>query len=388
VYARALELLQQAKTNFETGGLAANDFYYGGNTAKWIKLVNTLQLKHHLTTRLVNTNAGAAINALIAEGNLLQAGDDFVFRYGTSQNDPDSRNPWFADNYTQTVDYMSNHYMWHMTEAKGFDDPRARYYFYRQVGANPTDINKLRCINEFEPVHYSAGNFQFCLPGTRGYWGRDHLDNQGIPPDGTERTTWGLYPAGGKYDDDSFTPVGPTSGAQGAGIQPIMLASFVDFMLAEAALTAGATGEPGEYLLSGVEKSIDYVRSFALGTLESGSITAFEGEDIDFDADVEAYLGFIAEEYAAAADNSARLNIVAREYWLALFGNGVEAYNLYRRTGMPNRMQPGLIASFGDFPRSLIYPSSYVNRNSNAVQKGSNRVRVFWDTNPESGWIN
>lgn len=390
IYNNALALLQQAKADFAAESASnPTDFYYNGDYTKWTRFVNTLMLKLHLTRKLVDPNAGAAINALLTEGNLIQEGDDFVFRYGRNQSDPDSRHPSFADNYTQTSDYMSNFYMWHLTEAKEIDDPRARYYFYRQVGSNPTDINKLRCITEFPPNHYQAGGFVFCLPGERGYWGRDHLDNQGIPPDNTERTTWGLYPAGGKFDDDSFSPVTPTSGNQGAGIQPIMLASYVDFMLAEAALTTGATGAPNEYLLAAIEKNMNTIRSFALSSLDAGAIEEFEAaEERDFQAEVDNYLERIAAEYAAATTETDKMRIIGREYWLALFGNGVEAYNLYRRTGTPAPLQPGLIPNFGLFPRSLVYPSSFVNRNNTVEQKANNNVRVFWDTNPVDGWIN
>ena len=81
------------------------------------------------------------------------------------------------------------------------------------------------------------------------------------------------------------------------------------------------------------------------------------------------------------------MRVIAREYWLALYGNGIEAYNLYRRTGQPDGMQPGLNPVVGKFPRSFIYPDAYVNRNSNAKQKADFGVKVFWDNNPD-GFIN
>jgi hypothetical protein len=47
-------------------------------------------------------------------------------------------------------------------------------------------------------------------------------------------------------------------------------------------------------------------------------------------------------------------------------------------------MQPGLQPAVGNFPRSFIYPASYVNTNSNAKQKADFKVKVFWDNNPDS----
>jgi hypothetical protein len=389
VYAKALALLSEAEASFNATNVGTPvDFYYNNNKDRWLRLINTLRLKYHLSTRLVNASASTtAINALIAQNNFLKDGDSFWFRYSRNIANPDSRHPRFVGTYlTGGGDYQSNFYMWHMTEAKGFDDPRARYYFYRQVGSNPTDVNELRCINEFAPIHYQG--FQFCLPGTRGYWGRDHLDNQGIPPDGLRRTVWGVYPAGGRFDNNSFTAVNNQNlGNQGAGIQPIMNASFVDFMLAEASLFLGTSGNAKSYLQSAIQKSMDEVRGFALTSLEAGTITAYTS-NANFNTSVANYLTFIGNEYDAATSNTARMRVVGREFWLALFGNGVESYNLYRRTGQPSPMQPGLFPAFGDFPRSLLYPANFVNRNNKADQKAGLKVRVFWDNNPENGWVN
>jgi hypothetical protein len=388
VYAAARADLVAARADFAAGGLGTpNDFYYGGNVTKWQRLINTLELKYHLNRRLIDpAGSTTAINQLITANNFITAEDNFVFQYGRSLNDPDSRHPRFAATYTAGGgDYQSVFYMWHLTEVKGFDDPRVRYYMYRQRLVNTTNPDELRCINEFAPAHYE-GFFPFCNPGERGYWGRDHLNDEGIPPDNLARTVWGLYPAGGRFDNNSAAAVNnPQLGNKGAGIQPIMLSAFVDFMLAEAALTLGTPGDPKELMLSGIRKHMTYVRAFALTTDEAATIREFT-PDATYTAQVNNYITIVGNEYDdAAADR--KLNVVAREYWLSLYGNGIESYNLYRRTGQPDRMQPGLIANFGDFPRSFLYPNNYVVTNSNAVQKSNFRVRVFWDNNPETGWI-
>lgn len=393
VYAAALAHLVEARTLLATPTSALpNDFYYNNNVARWQKLVNTLELRYRLNLRLSNASASTtAINALIQGGNLLAEGDDFVFRYGTSQTNPDSRHPRFSQYGAGGGDYQSTWYMFHLTEAKGLDDPRTRYYMYRQVLRNPTDPDKLRCLGEIAPGHYLAGGFPFCLPNMtangRGYWGRDHLNNEGIPPDGFERTMYGLYPAGGRFDDNSATIVNsPTMGAGGAGIQPIMLSAYVDFMLAEAALTLGTTGDPRALTLSGIRKHMNFVRSYAVSTSQAGVVRAFT-PDAQWITSVDSYINLVGTQYDAAPTGR-KLNIVAREYWLSLYGNGVEAYNLYRRTGQPDGMQPGLAAEVGLFPRSFLYPTDFVVTNKFADQKANLGLRVFWDTNPEgNGWV-
>jgi hypothetical protein len=392
VYAAAYELLNQAAAHFTANSAGApNDYFYGGNYARWVKLVNTLKLRYFLNMKLVDpAGATAGINALIAEGNLLGAGDDFVFKFGTTRADPDSRHPKFAGQYTNGGgDYQSTYFMHHLTVAKGFDDPRVRYYLYRQSLTNTTNVDEQECVSQLAPPHYLVGNYPYCNPaGNRGYWGRDHLDPDGVPPDGLRRTMYGVYPSGGRFDNNSALPVNnPALGAQGAGIYPIMLAAFVDFMLAEAALTLGTTGDPKALLSSAISKHINYVRSFSVATAEGGAITSFYS-NAEHDRQRDSYVAYVASEFDAASSADAKMNLVGREYWLSLFGSGKEAYNLYRRTGKPANMQPALEGNPGSFVRSFMYPTNYMVTNTNAVQKPDVSVQVFWDKNPASPWIN
>jgi hypothetical protein len=392
VYAAALKLLDEASAHFTatTSGGTPNDYFYARNYTRWNKLVNTMKLKYHLNTRLVNADASKnAINALIAANALIGTGEDFVFRFGTTAADPDSRHPKFAGQYTAGGgDYQSTDFMHHLTVEKGFDDPRVRYYMYRQVKTNTTNVDEQECISQIAPPHYLVGNFPYCNPaGNKGYWGRDHLDPDGIPPDGLKRTAYGVFPAGGRFDNDSAVPVSnPALGMKGAGIHPIMLAAYVDFMLAEAAITLGTTGNAKTLLLSGIKKHMDYVRAFAVAGAEGATISAFETA-ASFTGKVTNYQNYVGAQYDAAATADARMGVVGREYWLSLYGNGKESFDLYRRTGKPTRLQPGLEAITGPFVRSYLYPNNYMVTNTTAVQKANLATQVFWDKNPASPWI-
>jgi hypothetical protein len=389
VYAAALAALNEADAHFKASPSAGtpNDYFYARNYTKWTRLVNTMKLRYYLNTRLVKTaESKAGIDALVIANNFLKVGDDFVWKFGTTRADPDSRHPRFAGQYTSGGgDYQSTFYMWHLTEAKGFDDPRVRYYMYRQTTVNSTNPDEIECITQIAPPQYLVGNFIYCLPGQRGYWGRDHLDPDGIPPDGLKRTAWGVYPAGGRFDNNSAVPVNnPSLGAQGAGIHPIMLAAYVDFMLAESALTLGTAGNPKTLMLDGIKKHLEYVRSWSKTTTETGTITGFTA-DATYATQVTNYLNYVSTEYDGAP---VKMKIIGREYWLSLFGNGTEAFNLYRRTGQPSNMQPGLEVNPGTFPRSFFYPLNYLVTNTNAVQKADQAVQVFWDNNPAgNSWV-
>lgn len=393
IYAAALALLNEAKGHFaatpSTG--TPNDYFYNRNYTKWIRLTNTLKLKYYLNTKLVSASESTAgINALIAEDNMLKTGDDFVFLFGTTSADPDSRHPKFAGQYTSGGgDYQSTDYMHHLTVVKGFDDPRVRYYMYRQVLTNTTNVDEQECITQLPPPHYLTGGFPYCNPaGNKGYWGRDHLDPDGIPPDGLKRTAYGAFPSGGRFDNNAAVNVnnGLNFGMRGAGIHPIMLAAYVDFMLAEAALTLGTTGTPKTLLLSGIEKQMNYVRAFAISGPEAAVINTFEPAAAYVTA-VNNYKTYVGNQYDAAASNDAKMNVIGTEYWLALYGNGREAYDLYRRTGKPGKMQPALEADPGPFVRSYLYPNNYLVTNTTAVPKPNLAQQVFWDKNPASPWI-
>lgn len=385
IYTAAIAELDKAIENMNAKSKAGltSDLYFAGNADRWIRAANSLKLKMFLNLRLKDAaGSKTKIDALISGGKLISTNaENFVFKYGTNLTNPDTRHPRYAAQYSPTGggDYQSNQYMGVMYDR---NDPRIRFYFYRQTVRNPTDVNQLRCITNSKPNHYAISDY-FCLPTTVGYWGRDHLNNEGIPPDGLLRTAWGLYPAGGLYDNNAGVGVSLGAGAGGAGIHPIMMQSFVDFMLAESALTLKTAGDAKKLLESGIRKSMADVRALAVGSTEGGKINTFEAANNFVWADeVNKYVTKTLEAYDKATTDSDRLNIIAIEYWLALYGNGTESYNMYRRTGKPANLQPGLDPNVGAFVRSFYYPTSYIARNSNAKQKANMTTAVFWDTNP------
>jgi hypothetical protein len=376
IYNVAIAKLDQAIADLAKEALAtpSSDLFYGGNAAAWTRLAKTLKLKIYLNLRLVDpAGATSVINDLIADGDLIsESSQNWYFPYSRNTDNPDCRHPYFTYNYLNGGnDYMSNYYMWTLYEEKAVVDPRIRYYFYRQVLVSSEDFRELPCYGTDRPDHYPV-EIPFCTLND-GYWGRDHLDDDGIPPDTRKRTLWGVYPAGGEFDSDIGLPGNASSGLQGAGAEVIMLDSYVKFMLAEAALTLGTSGDPRQLLLDAVTSSIETVMAF-------GEEVAVEGY-IPTQEDIDAYLAEVESLYDNAASAAERLEVIAKEYYIALFGNGIESYNLVKRTTMPSNLQPALLEFPGEFPRTFNYPADCVNLNSSISQKPHN-VQVFWDTNP------
>src|SRR5258706_88437 len=421
VYTAALASLDSAILNFTKieARKPDNDIYYAGSKANWLALANTLRLKYYMNTAMENATAqAAAVTAIqtILAGDVIDAADgseDFQFNYGTTQPVPNSRHPKYNNDYTTTGsgDFLGNWYMYvtvaEKTIKKGstVDDPRRRFYFYRQNGDAVSTISTdaLPCGNYSKPSFYTAdmpfchlGNLGIAVAG--GYWGRDHGDASGIPPDGQKRTTYGVYPAAGLYDNSTFSSIASISLAGlGKGMAPIWLSSYTELMKAEAALNMGvdlsgsqsAGISAATALSAGIKNSGEKTFAFpaTVGvTVPASRITTLNGalgvvgsKLTYYDYENTAYTNAPA---TAPATPFCKLDIVMREFYIAAFGNGIESYNMYRRTGYPSGMQyklAGATDSSDPFVRSGYYPSAAVNRNSNISQKATVDVKVFWD---------
>jgi hypothetical protein len=388
IYDMAIGLLGEARTELaKTGADAgpvmapASDNYFGGNRAAWTRLANSLELKAQLNLSIVPARATAAnarIAALIAEDLLIDepgltfaASESFTYKYGTAVV-PYSKHPL----------YRQYSFLKELYDAKGVEDPRWRYYFYRQVGsiarANAVDPKSVGCTEGAPPNHYVSGGYEFCTFDP-GFYGRDHGDASGTPPDGQVLTCTGAYPSGGRTDTNSTLNVDyyqvtkEGQGGNGAGIEPIYMACFTDYMIAEYYARIGDNANARTYLESAINKSITEVKNFC--TSINQTVPA------NIQPSTAVYLATVLGMFDGAAN---KLKVIGREYYAACYGNGLEAYNTYRRTSAPDNMQPTLQINPGPFLRTLVYPAIYVNLNSSATQKDYDATnKVFWDTNPD-----
>lgn len=427
VYAYAITLLGEArtelaKTGTDAGAALARDIYYGGDRAKWNALANTLELKAWVNISMIparKAEADAKIATFInpADGtsvaNIIDTqAENFTYKYGTATVPSGSRHPQYDQYYGPSAGtgggYLATYFMYEMFNASDYtsngvgtgtaiEDPRWRYYFYRQVGSiNPVvngfDIKALGCTPGVPPPHYQAAGVKMFCVFEPGFYGRDHGDNSGTPPDGPVITAAGIYPAGGKPDNTSvaFSSYSKSTvrgdGANGAGIQPIWMSPYTDFMKAEVVTRAGNTVAGKALLIAAIKSSVQSIKTFADGKTQSVTISPWTsaawvpGSGSTFDNFVTAYTNAVGLAFDAAGQ---KMDIVGKEFWKAIWGNGLEGYNLYRRTGAPTDMQITLQPNAGPWMRTLIYPAVYVNLNSEATQRDVNVAnKVFWDNNP------
>jgi hypothetical protein len=411
IYAYAIQLLGEArtelaKTGTDAGAALGRDIFYAGDRTKWTALANSLELKAWINISMIPSRAAEANGKIagfidlatgVAKVNIVdQASENFVYKYGTVTVPSGSRHPWYEQYYGNSPGtaggYFNNYYLheafgkWDSTDptnpGKAVQDPRWRYYFYRQIGSVVAseanfDPKAIFCGGSPPPNFASWPENVFCV-FQPGFFGRDHGDGSGTPPDGAAITCAGVYPAGGKVDTNPITtknynkPAKRGDGSIGAGIEPIYMSFFSDYARAELVARAGNTAAARAILLTAITNSIAQVKSYA-GT-QTVPATVLPAN--------APYLAAVGALYDAAAKP---MDIIAKEYWLALHGNGIEAYNIYRRTSAPRNLQPTIQASTDPYFRSLVYPAVYANLNSSATQKDVGVMnKVFWDNNPDN----
>jgi hypothetical protein len=395
VYALAIALLGEARTELAKTGAdagrnitAINDKYYGGSRANWTALANSLELRAWMNIRTLPARvaeADARITTLIG-GSLIDAeSKNFTFKYGITTV-PNSRHPlydqYYGPNFGGAGGYIANYFLNELYNGLGVQDPRWRYYFYRQIGSIKPNVagfdpKGLGCNPGTPPAHYVAAGTVYCV-FEPGFYGRDHGDASGTPPDGGLVTAAGVYPAGGRIDDNPTANRGYNvqtirgDGANGAGIQPIFMSFFVDFLKAEWYARKGDPATALTNMINGVNNSITQVRNFATSKRQTTTL----------EPSTSAYLTALNSAYAAATD---KVNVIAREFYVSLWGNGIEAYDLYRRTGAPTNFQPTRQLNPGPWVRSFVYPLTYVSlANPDAVKDPNVVNKVFWDGNPNT----
>jgi hypothetical protein len=346
-----------------------SDLFYGSDKVKWTAFANSFKLRLLIQTRLASNDLGISdlngeINTLLGMDLIDTESEDFVYRHAAVE-EPESRHLYFTRGYISGFSqYIGNYFMWMLKDSKSVIDPRIRYYLYRQSDIDPFS----------GPPYLACGGdpaVDFCYVGDH-YWGLDHGETRTGRGDNNFRTTFGIYPGGGAFDEDQFVVASDASNLAGTGIQPILTSSFMKFLTAEAALTLGTNGNPSVLLEEAVRASISKVLSFG------GVTSSFTANS----SDVDDYVAEVMNNYAAAGSDDERLDVIMTEYYLAAFGNSIEAYNGYRRTGYPSNLQIPIDDDNPAFPRSFPYAADAVNNNSSITQK-QNTDKVFWDTNPD-----
>ena len=154
----------------------------------------------------------------------------------------------------------------------------------------------------------------------------------------------------------------------GAGILPLITNSMMLFSRAEAALTLG-TGENAEELMKeAVIAHFDVINSVSPAFPISSQTTS-------------GFTERLSTQFQSL-DGEGKLRLVMMQKWISLYGNGVEAYNDFRRTGYPELQE--LISPLDVFPERFYYSETELTSNSSVIdvreqlQRDQQIIPVFW----------
>ena len=410
IYASVFELIETAKGNIASNeGIlkpGADDLFYKGDRNRWIRFANSFKLKLYNQTRLSTSFDQAGFDALVAEGNFfIDNADDFQFVQTANQSPSDERNKLFLSSYngTQFSTYMSP---WFYEILKGVNptihtglaDPRMPYYFFNQLVPDqfpPDQGNTATGDPRADYWDASTGFFSIRF-GSVGPWRDSSTENSATYP--------GVFPAGGRYDDGlggriNDIMAGTVPGVLApSGVAPHRIFTYDEFLFtqAELILVGKLSGDAGAKLNDAILANfakIDLVVKNNGTPGQTGVPTLATANTA-----AAAFVTAILAEYATGSD-AKKLEIIMTQKWVATFGDPMDQYNDYRRTGYPVLANPlstspeyqlnnndgfpivdSQTTLNSPFQVSLYWPQNELNVNQNApAQKDATAYKIFWD---------
>jgi hypothetical protein len=398
VYTAVLALLDEAKINVNSGaGLlvpGTEDFFYSGDISKWTKFINTFKLKLYTQIRLSTLFNATELTALVAENNFFtSSADDFQFNHTATVAPTDERNQLFRDAYggAQVDKYVSP---WFYEIMMGLNpninngniDPRIPYYWANQLtpGQFPRDQGNATTGDPNADYWDASTGFFSIRFGSIGP-DRDHaVQNDATFP--------GIFPCGGRYDDGLGFERTIESGT---GLAPRRMLTYDEFLYIQAELMQEnlITGDAGAKLTEAVTASFSKVDEVVNGSGTTQTVPTLLGTTATND-----FIQNVATEFAAGT-NAKKLEIIMTQKWVATFGDPIDQFNDYRRTGYPVLADPlsgtkeYQLDNMDGFPLddsqtvqnnniqfSLFWPQTEINLNQNAPsQKDPTSYKIFWD---------
>lgn len=120
------------------------------------------------------------------------------------------------------------------------------------------------------------------------------------------------------------------------------------------------------------------------GDIDGGSVGAQAYFERGIAASFDQYGLEMPANYVASLGGLSKA-IIMEQKWIALFGQGIEAWTEYRRTGLPAIMYTDPRAAFenqGVLPTRIVYPASEYSLNGNNVINGTApdnmRTKLWW----------
>ncbi len=405
IYSSIFSLIETAKTNLATNAgtkkPTIDDIFYGGSTSKWIKFANTFKLKLYNQTRLTTDFDQAGFNALIAANNFFTSNaDDFQFARFNLISPTNERNQLFIEAYesTQFGSYQSP---WMYEILKGMNpnihtnnpDPRIPYYYYNQLKPNQFPVDQGNTTTGNPGADYwdkSTGFFSIRF-GTTGPDRDKSAENSYTYP--------GIFPSGGRFDDGLGGSVATLATKSGTGIAPHRILTYDEFLYIQAELIQagkltgiGTASAKLQQAITASFAKVDQVVAKS-NSPQIATIPILTGS-----AAVTTFINKVITEFNAASATK-QMEIIMTQKWVGTFGDPMDQYTDYRRTGFPVLANPlsstkeyqlnnGNAFPLNDtqtvqnnpFQLSFYWPQAELNSNANApAQKNPSTYKIFWD---------
>jgi len=305
---------------------ATDDRIYSGDLTKWKKFGNTLLLKFAMQiSKKEPVLAKSVIMEVLGKGPGLYISsnaDDFQLAFGSTVG---NQNPFYSYNVTnRSTDQMASRRFIDSLNLR--KDPRLPRYYTNS------------------PANAAAVTTDFGL-----FTGYNNGSNTGVPAV-TNRSVYNTY----------------ILGVSGEAPVRMLTNMQVKFILAEAAVLLN-TGESAQ-------------------TRFTEAITASMTKAGVDAATITAYLAAPANQryVTLAGTTEQRRNQIISQKWIALFGNGYESWNDYRRTGYP-RLAPVDNPSTDSpvIPQRYFYTLTEISSNANNIPNPRPNIteRVWWASN-------
>ncbi|MDX5418718.1 MAG: SusD/RagB family nutrient-binding outer membrane lipoprotein [Hymenobacteraceae bacterium] len=327
IYTDMLQQLETANTLLASGGTVGGDLIYGGSAAKWQKFTNSLRLRLFIhMANVAPAKAKAGIEAIMASPS---ANPIFMSNADNAQLAYLGAQPYrnpWFENSVTRDDHAISKTMVELLASK--NDPRITVYA--------------------EPAAQPAAGAGFT------YMGKTYV---------------------GQQNGAAAQPSLPTVSRIGnmyrkTATQPMYIMTYAEvmFILAEAAERGWNVGMTAE-------------AAYNAGIRASMELNGLTG------AAVDAYLLQPSVNYALQAN---KMKAIADQKWIALFGNGIEAFTEFRRTGYPNTIKEVPASAFPGrgVPLRFSYTDQERSTNRTNVEAASAGIvdflfgkPVWWDVN-------
>jgi hypothetical protein len=330
IYADMLSILESSAATLSKGGAnsyGSADLLFGGDNLKWKKFANSLMLRLAMRMVKVDETAAKTWAAKAISGGVMESNGDIAYlKYENNANDGGPNVNPLTKCFTSRSSTQVKISKTFMDFLKNHNDPRVSVLCSTVDGNTDPTLQFGQDIND----------------PTRG--------------NANSKPNINIFGGSGKIVYDA----------------PFYFQTYaeVEFMLAEAAQRWGlADGDVKAHYNKGIRAAMQHLAMYGPGSVISSTA-------------IDNYL--TANPFVAAD----ALKMINEQYWVATFGNGLESFSNWKRSGYPQLVPIAVAATLtnGQIPRRLVYPGSEKLNNTTNVEAAIARqggdeltTRMWWD---------